>query len=118
VFANSRPAAAAALRLVTAKRRYTAHAARRIASTKKPGSGRALFLRENILPRVSASMERRRWLSQGDTKMDRREFRVSRMRNWLALLLMALAAMAAGRTHAAECRGTPAQDSTVADVMR
>ncbi|GAB3373649.1 hypothetical protein GCM10027431_25520 [Lysobacter rhizosphaerae] len=34
--------------------------------------------------------------------MDRREFRVSRMRNWLALLLMAIAAMAAGKTHAVE----------------
>jgi len=33
--------------------------------------------------------------------MDRRELKGSRMRNWLALLLMAAAAMAAGRTQAA-----------------
>lgn len=33
--------------------------------------------------------------------MDRREFRASRMRNGLALLLMVVAAIAAGRTHAA-----------------
>jgi hypothetical protein len=32
--------------------------------------------------------------------MDRREFRTSRMRNWLALLLMAVAAMAAGHSRA------------------
>jgi hypothetical protein len=32
--------------------------------------------------------------------MDGREFKGSRMRNWLALLLMAVAAIAAGRTHA------------------
>lgn len=32
--------------------------------------------------------------------MDRRQIRGSRMRNWLALLLMAAAAIAAGRTQA------------------
>ena len=32
--------------------------------------------------------------------MDRREIRGSRMRNWLALLLMVVAAIAAGRTRA------------------
>jgi hypothetical protein len=44
--------------------------------------------------------------------MDRREFRMSRMRNWLALLLMAIAAMAAGKTHAAQHHDS-AQDSTL-----
>ena len=34
--------------------------------------------------------------------MYRREHNVSRLRNWLALLLMAVAAIAAGRTHATE----------------
>lgn len=34
--------------------------------------------------------------------MDRREIRGSRMRNWLALLLMVVAAIAAGRTQAQE----------------
>ena len=43
--------------------------------------------------------------------MDRREFRASRMRNWLALLLMALAAIAAGRTHAQAA--TPASNAEV-----
>jgi hypothetical protein len=34
--------------------------------------------------------------------MDRRALKGSRMRNWLALLLMAAAALAAGRTQAAQ----------------
>ena len=34
--------------------------------------------------------------------MDRRAFKVSRVRNWLAMLLMIVAAIAAGRTRAAE----------------
>ena len=34
--------------------------------------------------------------------MYRREYKVSRLRNWLALLLMAVAAVAAGRTQASE----------------
>jgi hypothetical protein len=34
--------------------------------------------------------------------MDRREFRASRMRNWLALLLMAIATFAAGHSQAGE----------------
>ena len=34
--------------------------------------------------------------------MDRRELKGPRMRNWLALLLMAAAAMVAGRTQAAQ----------------
>ena len=32
--------------------------------------------------------------------MDSREYKTSRMRNWLALLLMAVAALAAGYSHA------------------
>lgn len=38
--------------------------------------------------------------------MDRRECRTSRMRNWLALLLMALAAMAAGHSQAMTMQAT------------
>ncbi|WP_460712713.1 hypothetical protein [Lysobacter terrae] len=34
--------------------------------------------------------------------MDRRRFQASRMRNWLALLLMAIATFAAGHSQAAE----------------
>jgi len=34
--------------------------------------------------------------------MYRREYKASRLRNWLALLLMAVAAIAAGRTQASE----------------
>ena len=37
--------------------------------------------------------------------MNHRELKGSRMRNWLALLLMAAAAMAAGRTQAAQAGG-------------
>jgi hypothetical protein len=40
--------------------------------------------------------------------MDRREFRTSRMRNWLALLLMAVAAMAAGHSQATMTQATAA----------
>jgi hypothetical protein len=38
---------------------------------------------------------------------------MSRMRNWLALLLMAIAAMAAGKTHAVEHH-----DSTQGSTLR
>ena len=34
--------------------------------------------------------------------MYRQEYKASRLRNWLALLLMAVAAIAAGRTQAGE----------------
>jgi hypothetical protein len=47
--------------------------------------------------------------------MDRRELKGSRMRNWLALLLMAAAALAAGRTHAAPA--TAAQADVTAARM-
>ena len=48
--------------------------------------------------------------------MNHGELKGSRMRNWLALLLMAAAAMAAGRTQAAQAGGF--EDSVAATRAR
>lgn len=49
--------------------------------------------------------------------MNRREFKGSRMRNGLALLLMAIAAIAAGRSHADEAAaGNAVQAETQASA--
>jgi hypothetical protein len=67
-------------------------------SRLKPGSSGLLFVCAQRV-RKSGTLP---LAKTGGGNMYRREYKVSRLRNWLALLLMAVAAVAAGRTQASE----------------